>query len=162
MKRAIIILCVTLCFISCSKTKVEKANELIAEQELGVSPISTLDSLNYYKDCLELRIKAASITHEADSTLKAGVKRADEMVTNGQARYVKSYAENLRDNCVAMYRIAYKYKQDANYGVMRHALAKEPKEFLGFQCVVSNDSLTYRVAFDKDVSKILVIEKEKK
>lgn len=162
MKKVVIILCVTLCLVSCLKSKVERANKLVAEHGLRVGQISALDSLNYYRDCLEMRIKAATITHEADSTLEAGVKAAKKMAANGQTDYLKSYAENIRENCLAMYRVAYKYKQDANYGVLQHTLAKDPKEFLGYQCVVSDDSLTYRVIFDKDVTKILMIEKNKK
>lgn len=161
MKKLLAMLIVTLCLVSCSKSDIEKANELITQYGLVVAPVNNLDSLNYFSDCLEYRIKSAQITHEADSTLSAGVKTAQMMKDNGYTE-LESYAQRLQEDVVAMYQIAYKYTQDANFGEFQHNLSKDPTEFLGYKCEVANDSLSYVVVFNPEMSKILMVEKKKK
>ncbi len=92
--------------------------------------------------------------------MNAGVETAKAMKSAGQTEALEGFANNLRDNCVAMYRVAYNYKQDAIFGEFQHNLAKDPKEFLGYKCEVANDSLAYVVVFDKEIAKIVLVEKK--
>ncbi|MCM1219046.1 MAG: hypothetical protein NC548_31580 [Lachnospiraceae bacterium] len=162
MKRLLPLIAIMLLFVSCGKSDLDKANELIAQKGLNVEAATSLDSLNSYSDCLEMRIKAAKITHEADSTLAAGIESAEQMKANEQTDVLPGFAKRLQEDVVAMYRVAYKYTQDANFNQFQHSLAKDPIEFLGYQCKVSNDSLSYIVAFDPEITKILMVEKVRK
>jgi hypothetical protein len=162
MRNLTLIVAAALCLTSCGKSDIDKANKLIAERGLVVAPVTELDSLNDYSESLELRIKAADMMHEVDSTLNAGLKTAEKMKADGLDDDVLGYVRNLQESCEAMCRVAYKYETDATYKSFKYSIDKRPVEFLGFQCEASNDSLTYQIVFDKEVSRILLVKESRK
>lgn len=131
-----------------SGSPVDKANKLLAQRNM--MSVQRLDSVFDYKDAHSCIMAAHNLQWKADSILDAH-----------QANHTLLTPEEKKE-ALGLGQTIYNLRVDAANKTLKHRLANDKKEFLGFSAFMA-DSVTgamMNVFFDKDVTKIAAIERK--
>lgn len=129
------------------QSPVEKANNLLKQRNL--CEVKQVDSVIDYNDTHSCLCAAYNLQWYADSVL-----------INHQRNGTPFTASEKKD-AIESAQTAYNLKIEAAKLTLKHDIAKDRKEFVGFSVIMA-DSLTgevMRVFFDRDVTKITAIDR---
>ena len=158
MNRIYYIGCVTLCAASfmmagCDKkTPIEKANELVSKSGMKLSNFEKLDSVMGYQQAFSCRMSENNL------------QKAFYAILWKQRKEKRMLNADERKECLELADLMYKISLEAAKIELKAALEKKPKEFVGYASPMMADSLSndtiYTIYFDKDVTKILSVERK--
>lgn len=162
MKKLLISLSLVILFVCCTKDKVQCANDLLQAYSNNYGSVTELDSVLGYQESFDMLTKAANIRHDADSIVKMQISILEDMKHKGMTEEMYKLAEETKASAINMYNAAYEYDSRANFINFEKKSKGEHQIFLGYKSVNDNDSCTYTVYFDKDITKIICIDKKLK
>lgn len=144
-------LLVSALFAGCSRdnrSPIEKANELLTQR--GLMTVQHLDSVFGYKDAHNCMMAACNLQSKADSILDSH-----------QANKTLLSAEDKKE-ASELSQTVYNLKVQAASNTLKHELAKDKKEFLGFSALIADSikGTVVNVYFDKDITKIAATERK--
>lgn len=157
--RTLLMLCLIALITGCSNNDIQKANSLLKSRSLNLGEVEHLDSIYDYQKSFDCIIKANAIKSDVDSLLKERISVLSEMKQKQMQHEMESKAIQTQKTLENMIKTAYEYEVQANSIKFRKSLNGERPIFLGYCYKSKNDSCTYVVYFDKEVSQILAIEK---
>ena len=159
MKRILATLCLIALITGCSDNDIQKANSLLKSRSLNLGEVEHLDSIYDYQESFDCTIKANTIKSDVDSILKERISVLSEMKQKQMQHEMERRAIQTKNTLENMIKTAYEYEIQANSIKFRKSLDGERPIFLGYSYKSKNDSCTYVVYFNKEVSRILAIEK---
>lgn len=157
--KTLLMLCLIALITGCSNNDIQKANSLLKSRSLNLREVEHLDSIYDYQESFDCIIKANAIKSDVDSLLKERISVLSEMKQKQMQHEMESKAIQTQKTLENMIKTAYEYEVQANSIKFRKSLNGERPIFLGYCHKSKNDSCTYVVYFDKEVSQILAIEK---
>ena len=137
--------------VGCSsdnRTPIEKANELLSRRSLPMA--FTLDSVFDYADAYNVKLAGYNLQWHADSVL----------MYHQQTRTAFELKE--KEEALQMAKTAYELKTQAALMTLKHDIAQDRKEFVGFSTTMA-DSVSgslMTIHFDKEVTNISAIDSE--
>ena len=161
MKRNLSMLCLVALITGCTSSPINRANDLLNERtNLSFGKIEKLDSVLDYPDSFDYTIKSINVSEEADTLLKNKISMLTELQNSGNTDILQQSAERAREEVINLIKVAEQYSNKAALNTMKNKAKNSSKEFLGWKYVSKNDSCTYVVYYNNDVTKILGIGKE--
>lgn len=162
MRNFLFLLCLAALITGCGKTPQQKATLLLNNQSLPLGEITQLDSVIGYAECFDCKLKAIKISLNADSLLSQRMKSLTELESKGMNEEMRTLALRTKEEITNMYQSSLGYTQRAATIELKKEMQNTAQDFLGWKYISSNDSCTYTVYFNKDVSSIIGIAKEKR
>lgn len=161
MKKFLLLLCLVALITGCSSSPINRANDLLNERtNLSFGKIEKLDSVLDYPDSFDYTIKSINVSEEADTLLKNKISMLTELQNSGNTDILQRSAERAREEVINLIKVAEQYSNKAALNTLKNKAKNSSKKFLGWKYVSKNDSCTYVVYFNNDVTKILGIGKE--
>lgn len=159
LMKTLLMLCLIALITGCSDNDIQKANSLLKSRSLNLGEVERLDSIYDYQESFDCIIKANAIKSDVDSLLKERISVLSEMKQKQMQHEMERRAIQTKNTLENMIKTAYEYETQANSIKFRKSLDGERPIFLGYCYKSKNDSCTYVVYFNKEVSQILAIEK---
>lgn len=157
--RTLLMLCLIALITGCSDNDIQKANSLLKSRSLNFGEVERLDSIYDYQESFDCTIKANTIKSDIDSLLKKRISVLSEMKQKQMQHEMERSAIQTKNTLENMIKTAYEYEIQAALIKLRKSSDGERPIFLGYCYKSKNDSCTYVVYFNKEVSQILAIEK---
>lgn len=155
-------LCLAALITGCDLTNEQKAESLLKSIPIEFTPISQLDSIFGYPESFELTVKAAVIRSDADSILKEKLTSLKELKNNNMTEEMYKLAGQTKEQITNMITTAQNYDNRAATIMLKKSKQGVAKDFLGYEYTSTNDSCSYTVYFNKEITKILCIKKDSK
>lgn len=155
-------LCLAALITGCDLTNEQKAESLLKSIPIEFTPISQLDSIFGYPESFELTVKAAVIRSDADSILKEKLTSLKELKNNNMTEEMYKLAGQTKEQITNMITTAQNYDNRAATIMLKKSTQGVAKDFLGYEYTSTNDSCSYTVYFNKEITKILCIKKDSK
>lgn len=159
MRKITFMLCLIALITGCSDNDIQKANSLLKSRSLNLGEVERLDSVYDYQESFDCIIKANTIKSDVDSLLKERISVLSEMKQKQMQHEMERRAIQTKNTLENMIKTACEYKIQASSIKFRKSLDGERPIFLGYCYKSKNDSCTYVVYFNKEVSQILTVEK---
>lgn len=160
MKKQFLILCLTALITGCSLTNEQKAESLLKSILIEFTPISQLDSIFDYPESFDLTLKATIIRSDADSILKEKLTSLKELKDNNMVEEMYKLAGHTKEQITNMITTAQNYDNRAAAIILKKSTQGVAKDFLGYRYTSTNDSCSYTVYFNKEITKILCVKKD--
>jgi len=161
MRNILFMLCLVALITGCKNHQIDKANTLLSKKtELQFGIIEKLDSVIGFPESFEMIVKSVNISTDADSLLKKRMTSLSELKKQGNTDLMNSLAIRTKDEVTGLIYTALHYKQSAATNDLKNEAKGVKKDFLGWKYESKNDTCSYVIYFDKDVSTILGIEKK--
>ena len=160
MKKVLFMLILTASLSGCNNHQIDKANELLSNAYLQLGVIEKLDSVIGFPESFEMIVKSANISRDADSLLKKRMLSLSELKEQGNIEMMNSLALRTKDELFNLCNTALQYSQMAATNDLKNEAKGVLKDFLGWKYESKNDSCSYIIYFDRDVSSILGIDKK--
>ena len=160
MRKLLISISIVILFFGCTKNNVQRANDLLQKHSSEYGSVTKLDSVFGYQESFDNLQKAAKFKHDADSILQMKVSSLKEMKRKGMIDAMDRTARMTQKTILNMYNAAYEYDKEAISVDFEKKIKGIPKTFLGYKYISQNDSCTYVIYYDKDITKILFIDKK--
>lgn len=138
---------------------VQKANSLMDVRNLNIGRAQSLDSVFDYPKSFDYMVKGALIREDASSFVKEKIRTLTSMREKGMIEEMYKLARRTKEKATNMFTTAMYYDQEAALIVFKNEMDGVKKDFLGYSYTSKNDSCSYTVYFDKNLSEILCVNK---
>lgn len=159
--RTFLMLCLAALITGCNESPERKATMLLSKENFSHDSNLKLDSILSYQEVFSKNMEAISIENEAQEKVNKFVKYGNSLSENDRnTDSFKNSVSITKNEAVSLMNTAKVYKQDAAGIEFKNNLKGIKREFVGWKYISKNDSCSYIIYFDKEVSQILGVEKE--
>lgn len=159
--RTFLMLCLIALITGCNDSPENKATKLLLKENISITTGLKLDSILSYQEAFDKEIEAIKFENEAQEKVNTFLKYGNSLPEKD--RKTDSFKNQLsitKDEAISLINSAKIYKQDAAGIEFKNDLRGIKKELVGWSYTSKNDSCTYIIYFNKNISQILGVKKK--